>query len=462
MSRVDLTVHIAMVAWVPFSAFLFTVLPPGLATIVGLLGAWLLLPVHVYEIQGLPDYNRTMAGSLGVLIGALGLHLPRILLGRPAWPDLSVAVYCLAPLLSSLSNNLGIYDGMSGAVSHLIVFGVPYAAGRLWFGSRRAHRALAQSLVVTALLYVPLCLWEIRMSPQLHSQLYGFAQGPFKEVLRFGGYRPMVFMQHGLALGMMLTSASLVAFWLWRARSVRTLLGVPFVLLVAALLITAILSRSLGALALLFLGIVVLHLGSWTRRSSAIVLLALLPATYILARSLGWSGGDLVDGARRISEERAGSLQTRLWNEDQLLDRALERPAFGWSGWGRARVRDEYGKDVSITDGLWIITVGNFGLVGLVAVIAVSVVPILLLATREPPGVWSRRSFAPTGALAVVLALQALDNLFNAMLSPAFPLIAGGLTSYSLRGASLSERVARKASWPDRRVRGEPAALASG
>jgi len=56
---------------------------------------------------------------------------------------------------------------------------------------------------------------------------------------------------------------------------------------------------------------------------------------------------DLVAAAgTALGADRAQSLESRLTNEDMLTVRALERPAFGWGGWGRARIKDEWGQDI--------------------------------------------------------------------------------------------------------------------
>ena len=47
-----------------------------------------------------------------------------------------------------------------------------------------------------------------------------------------------------------------------------------------------------------------------------------------------------------------------------MLERASERILFGWGRFGRSRVYNEYGSDISVTDGRWIITLGQFGVVG--------------------------------------------------------------------------------------------------
>ena len=63
-----------------------------------------------------------------------------------------------------------------------------------------SQRTLLISIFIGGLLYVPLCLFEIRMSPQLHKLVYGFHQHIFAQTFRFEGWRPTVFLQHGLAV----------------------------------------------------------------------------------------------------------------------------------------------------------------------------------------------------------------------------------------------------------------------
>jgi hypothetical protein len=108
-----------------------------------------------------------------------------------------------------------------------------------------------------------------------------------------------------------------------------------------------------------------------------------------------WDGGEVVTFiAEHVSEERAESLQFRLDNEDILADRALQNPLFGWATWGKARVYDEEGRDISVTDGLWIIALGNHGLVGLVSMTLAVLMPVFFFVRSHPPP----RGATPGGA----------------------------------------------------------------
>src|SRR6185436_10008382 len=134
----------------------------------------------------------------------------------------------------------------------------PYLMGRLYFATPDGLRSLAVGLFAAGVIYAPLCLWEIRMSPQLHAWFYGVHQHEWVQTLRGGGYRPMVFMHHGLMLGLWMTAASIVGIVLWRAEVVRKVLGVPLPIAVPMLLVTTVFCKSFGSLALLCLGVAVL------------------------------------------------------------------------------------------------------------------------------------------------------------------------------------------------------------
>jgi hypothetical protein len=282
---------------------------------------------------------------------------------------------------------------------------------------------------VGGLVYVPFCLWELRFSPQLHRIIYGFQQTPFDTAVRFGGYRPWVFMENGLALGMWMCAASFIGFVLWKSGSLRWIRGASVGALLVVLTLTAVLCKSFGALALLATGELVYWLS--LRFKTAIPVLCLIAAAplYLGLRLTGaWSGESLAVASSQLSnEERADSLRYRLQNEELLVARAMQRPVSGWGRFGRFLVRDEAGRQLSIPDGLWVIMLGQFGLVGLAALPGVLLLPILLLLGRYPVRTWGHPLVAPAAGLAIVLTLFMIDNLFNAMSNPVFLLAAGAL-----------------------------------
>jgi hypothetical protein len=313
------------------------------------------------------------------------------------------------------------------------VWGVPYLLGRVYMGQPGAVREFADSFVIAALAYVPLCLLEVRLSPTLHLWVYGFHPMDFLQAVRFGGYRPNVFLSHGLMLGMILATATLVAYWEWRTRARTRLLEVPFGWVVLALAGTTLLTKATGSILLLALGIAVLEGTRRLRSPWPVLALMLLPPAYSAARIAGWNGNDLVSISRRwIDSERADSLKFRLDQEDALIERAMERPGLGWGGWGRSRLYDEEGRDVSVTDGMWIITLGVSGLVGLVALGLSLALPVLALLRRFPARYWGDARIAAAVSMGVALLLWATDNLLNAMTTPLAAAMAGALVTFSL------------------------------
>jgi hypothetical protein len=386
------------------------------------------LPVVAYRIPGIPDYTKTSATSLSVMLAVLIFDAERLLSLRPRWFDLPVCLFCVAPFCSSVSNGLGSYDGLSESFSTIVIWGIPYLLGRAYFASLTAIKELATAIVLGGLAYIPFCWYEILMSPVLHYKVYGFSP-KWTNTMRFGGWRPMVFMQDGLMLGVWMAMASLIGIWLWNSRSERSLGGYTIGQLVVPLVITTIWCRALGGLLLLAFGCGVLWwIRTFDSRWALCGLIAIAPF-YLGTRATGvWDGQKAYDMIAMIDIDRASSFKTRLDNEQILVAKALERPIFGWGGWGRARVYDEWGNDISITDGQWIITLGNNGVLGLASLFTLLLLPGALVVWRWRILDASSPATAPLVALSVVVSLYAIDMLPNGMRNPVFMIACGAVT----------------------------------
>ena len=431
-SELTPTVAIALLGWIPAVIALFLVLPIRKAILSAFLLGFLFLPQAKLELPGfLPDYDRNLALHGGVLLSVMIVDLRRLLRFELRWIDLPMALFCAAPLLSSLANGLGVYDGLSGVMSRTILWGIPYGIGRVYFSDREGIRQLALAVFIGGLIYAPFCLWEIRASPQLHKTLYGFHQHSFAQTYRLGGWRPMVFLQHGIAVGFFMTSATLCGLWLWSTGVLRRTGGLNLLLL-GGLLVTTVFVRSLGALFLLTLGVAVLFAArsSRSRIVWSLLVVSLVPIGYIGVRVTDtWAGEGVVPFIREhISPERAQSIEFRLQNEDQLKAKALQRPLFGWGGFGRAQLRDKRSGDLATTvDGWWIAVLGENGYFGLVGFCLMLVTPVWLFLARVPPIRWGRPQVAPGAVLAVLCALFLADCMLNAMFNPFIALALGGL-----------------------------------
>ncbi len=430
----SLTVYLAMFGWIPFVIYLFRWVPAQRAVIVSFIIAWLFLPVVQFTLPG-PDYTKMSATCYGILLATILFDVKRFSSLQLEWLDLPMVVWCLCPLASSLQNDLGIYDGFSAVFEQITTWGLPYYLGRLYLSNLEGIRKLAVDIFIGGLVYIPFCLFEIRMSPQLHRIVYGFhARSDFGQTICFGGYRPTVFMEHGLMVGAWMMAATLIGIWLWRCGAIASVWGISVNWLVAALLLTTLLLKSTGAIILLLLGLLVLFLSSRLRTS---VLVWILIGAISLYLYLGVTGKIPKDPiihtiSTTIDQQRAQSVQFRFDNEKLLSQKAREKIVFGWGGWGRSRVYDRWGKDISVTDSLWIITFGTKGLVGLVSLITFLLLPAIAAMRTYPASRWNHPQVAPVAAMALLLVLYTIDCLLNAMINPIYVLGCGALSGLVL------------------------------
>ena len=347
----------------------------------------------------------------------------------PGGSTCQILVWCLCPIASSLSNDLGLYDGLSASLINFVRWGLPYLVGRLYFGDQEGLRSWTVGIVIGGLLYVLPCLYEIKMSPVLQAQVYGTGGW---EGTRMGGYRPRVFFSTGLELGMWMTAVSLTAIWLWKSGSLMRLGSYSMGgLILPILLVTTVMCRSTGALLLMISGFCVLWL--CTRFNSKFLMWALLlvtPLYYAVRIPNYWTGEEFADLIRTyLSEERAHRFNIG-WRMRICSPR---RPWNGPSGVGEVgdgnRVYDESGRDVSITDGMWVIHLGVHGLVGLISWTTVLLLPSYLFLFRYPVRSWATPEVAPLAVLATLLGIYIIDCLMNGFVNLIYGVTTGGLVA---------------------------------
>lgn len=434
-------VSVLLLTWPLIVLGMFARMVPRKAVTWAFVLAWLFLPWASLKMEGLPAYTKMSATCYGVVLAILTFDARRLLTFRSGWIDLPMVIWCLCPLASSLSNSLGWHDGASGMLGQIVSWGLPYFIGRLYFRTWGEIRELAIAFFIGGLVYVPLCLIEVRMSPQLHTWVYGYFQSTFAQTYRMGGWRPTVFMGHGLMVGMWMCMTGLVGIWLWQGRALpRTIGQSPLAWTLVPLLVTAVLCKSTGALMLIAAGLAALYACSLLRTKALLWLLVLLPVAYIAVRGGGiWDGGQLVSiSGDLFGGERGDSMKTRVRAETLLAEKAMQQPSFGWGRWGRNRVNDEGGYDIAITDGMWIIFMGVNGLVGLSAWVALMLLPPAIVLWRIRPGLYATPEYAAPVALAVVSILFFIDCLPNAMFNPVYLLSCGALASVGRQRVGIS------------------------
>jgi hypothetical protein len=401
------------------------------AVVVAFLFAWLFLPVAEYKLAGLPDYTKVSATCWGLAAAAVILDTNRVRQLRFHWIDLFVVLYVASPVLSSLHNGLGLWDGLSGCFEALTVFAVPWFLGRIYFNDVKSLRYLAIGIVVGALIYAPLCLWEAKMSPHLHRDLYGYHLLGFKHASRGGGtWRPMVFMEHGLMVGFYFACATMMAYWLWVTKTVRQLGGVPFGAVPVILAIVTFLLQSSLAQLLMLTGIACFFFIRYARFRLPLIGLVLVFPLYVLIRHLlGWDGAELVEVGRTLfSDRRADSLAYRFVNEDILVARAKESFWLGWGGQGRfLQNQTSEGRGFLTPDGLWLVVFGRKGFLGVIGLAGTILAAPMLAMLRLKTAHWKRNDLAPVTGFVVPITMYMIDCILNAFENPLYGIAAGGV-----------------------------------
>jgi hypothetical protein len=200
----------------------------------------------------------------------------------------------------------------------------------------------------------------------------------------------------------------------------------------AFLLLAAItvLTNSLGAILLFGLGMLLWSL--CRGKSYGVVMIAslIIVPLYPCTRAfLGWDGQEVLSYFEQINPDRARSLRVRFEDERLLVDKALERPIFGWGGWNRKQVDTKGSKQATAYDSRWIINVSSRGWFGMLCRMMIAIVPLWAFSKRFPPWTWHGPLLAPAGGLFIMVLIHELDSLMNSMPSPLTILATGVLAN---------------------------------
>jgi hypothetical protein len=430
----SLFVPLMLFGWIPFAIAAFALLQARTATLVVVIGGWLFLPVASYKFPGLPDYTKNMAVALAATLGIALFASDRLRSLRFCRLDVPMVAWCLLPAISSLANDHSVHDAISSVLVQSVEWGIPYLVGRVMFRDSAALDQLACALFVGGLLYVPLCLYEIRMSPQLNAIVYGFRQHSFLQHIRMGGYRPLVFMQHGLMVGLWMSIATIGGFALWWRGGSRRLAGMRAGWLLLLLFATTVLCKSMGALTLLGLGAAAVFAVRAAGKRVVIWALVMAPVLFVFARLIcNWQARELIDLLHQHYPDRAESVEFRISSEQAFMPGIWHRPWFGWSAWDFTPPSRDPDDPLHLArDSFWLITSCCFGLVGVALFFWVHLAPIVAVLRKLPLRDWTGRHGAGLCALVVAICMFVGDCLFNAMINPVYTMALGGLTSFAV------------------------------
>jgi hypothetical protein len=428
---------IALLVWLPLAVGIFLSFSPLRALCITALAGFMFMPMADYSFAFIP-YNKTTAIPLGLTLGLFFSDIGTLFSFRPKWFDIPMLMFCSGIFWSGLVNRFSNYDSAAAGATNLVMYGLPYFLGRIYLRDAASLYRFALAIFYGGLIYVPFCIVEMKFGPEWHHWVYGYYAHPdYLQSVRGGGYRPVVFLQHGLMLGLYMTAASLCGIWLWKNKLLpKTVFYMPSGFWLVVLVGVTLFCRSTGALLLMGLGLAVLF---GTRRLHSVVLMLLLvamPVAYILARTATpWNGENVAELAQKyLSQERADSLRNRLENERMIVAKALQKPYFGWGPKGAEKIMDPDvpTKILATPDGMWNAALGQMGWFGLIGSYGVFLLPPLMLLWRFGAKSWSHPMLAAPEVLAVIGLLFALDNLMNNMVNPLYYLALGGIATFAV------------------------------
>ena len=348
-----------------------------------------------------------------------------------------ILVLAVSPLITALLNGdaiagpgivlpgVGLYDGLSSVEYQLLQI-MPLILGRQFLTSPRDSQMLLRVLVIASLVYSLPILLEIRLSPQLHTWVYGYFPHSFEQQIRQGGFRPVVFVGHGLLVAFFVMLGVVASATLWRSRSrIGRLPPLVVTIYLSAILV---LCKTIGALIYAAILLPFVRFASVKVQLRVATVLAVAALLYPSLRAAELVPTEaILSLAASFSEERADSLSVRFSNEKALLDRASQRFWFGWGRYGRNRIFDfDSGKEETISDGLWIIVMGQAGYVGFLALFGLWGL-IVLRAVRAAKRIIDPVDKAQLATLAILLGVYMIDEIPNAPASPLMWLIAGAI-----------------------------------
>ncbi len=466
MTETPVVAALALIVWPFVTIALFAGLGPVRGLIWATLVGYLFLPERVgFDFPLLPPYTKYSAITYSLLLAAAlfwnrDMDEPPVVADRTfrrlIWALALVALGSTfltyytnrSPTVSggAVLPGLGASDFLAMFVDVFVVL-VLFLLGRRWLATPERHTRLLVAIMVLGVAYAFLALFEIRMSPQLNRWTYGFFPHSWTQHLRGDGFRPLVFLEHGLWLGFYLFTATVAGVALIGRLTGEKRLGA----ILCTLLIfgTLLVSRNLGAVMLAFMFVPLLFMVTSRMLARVVAVVAVVFLAYPVMRHHA-PVDTFTDAIGSFAPERAQSLNYRLRNETDLLARANMKPVFGWGGWGRSFIFSERGNRISVTDGSWILIIGKQGWVGYLSFFGLLSASLIFL----PRAVRRKPLPAPTAALALISAGNLVYLIPNATLTPVAWLIFGAMAGFVEKDVKTAEDPGRAEPAPrEREVR---------
>ena len=432
--------YAVMVIWPAAAFYLLRRLERNVAVVCIVVIPYLLLPEKVsIDLPLLPAIGKDMLIGFTAFFVLRKHFKSQPFFGRdPAVKILLIAGF-LAPVMSVLTNReplvftesvipgMRLWDLITFMTHHFSISYAPFIVGYYLLREQKDHRILVVIMVWCGLFYAIPALWEIRMSPRLHADVYGIFPHSFKQQVRYGGFRPMVFLGHGLRVAAFFSLVIIAALFVWKNEPKFRFWKLSALQIFLGMLVVLVLCKTVGAVIIALALIVPVLIFSKNLVAKGVMAIGLVLLLYPWVRDAATPALDsMVEFIRSHDEERADSLFFRFRNETMMLNRAMEKPLLGWSGYGRNFVYTDAGDPASTPDGFWIIKFGAYGGVGYLSFFGLCFLAMVRMRRASLKGEGSSK-YSYSLALGVMLAANLADLIPNSSSTPITLLLAGAL-----------------------------------
>jgi len=406
--------YIALILWPFISLLFYRHMPIVQATFWTIVGGFLVLPVKtVIDFPFIPPLDKELIPVIAALIGCRYIKKIKIKLvpkeGVERW---LVLLFIISPIFTTLNNQepfngipgLTLHDTIS-AIIHQYLFIFPFILGMQIIKTYDDQLLLFKLLVVAGLIYSVPILFEVRMSPQLHTWVYGFFPHSFFQQVRYDGFRSVVFLGHGLIVSMFIAVSLGAASILLKEKIKLKIIPPWFIVLYLILLLY--LNKTIGSFLLgIFVFIAITRLSIHTIRRISLIIIFIALLYPLLSLMDLFPHQQMIQIATDFDPARGESLAYRFRNEAILLDHAKDKILFGWGGWNRNRLEG------TVTDGYWIILLGQYGIAGFVSLFGLAVLSVwrAIKTVRHLKDKVEIRIVAYHGLLVSVIMIDQLPN----------------------------------------------------
>lgn len=432
--------QVGLLAWIIISAGLFALLKPirafALTYVIGIL----LLPVEQnFGTQGAISITMSLridkftACNLGALLGTILFAHERLTRYRWNWFDLAYLTIPAGLIATSALNGIGLYDGISCAVADARIYLPLIFLTKVHVTTAPELYQVLRTILGGAFVYAFIAVAEFRLSPRLHSAVWGYFPHSFDQFMRYQHFRPLGMFRHALEMAGFMSVSSLLAVWLWYKKNLPPLWGfVPGWAVVAALLVGLASTMTFSGYGAFLVGLGILALLELHPRRWFLLILPVVVALWMLGRYTDvFDAGFLVRAATSIDPARAESVQYRMDAETMYLNAARSFMWLGMSSTLAMGTTSQSEGALHAIDAYWLIQLAFNGLIGLLAALVVWTGAIWQTFAgwrRMTPEVRTLALF-----IATALGLQLIDFLFNAFPSPFLMMANVGLISVLLR-----------------------------